>query len=94
MMNDNLLIFSLLQIITFSIFLIIYFILMVYFPECWEGLPESDIYTLFDAFYFTTATHTSIGYGDITPKTRKLRLITSIHMLIVFSLILVSIDYR
>ena len=67
---------------------------MIYYPKCWKGLPETDIYIFFDAFYFTTSTHTSIGYGDITPKTRQLRLVTSIHMIIVFSLIIISIDYN
>jgi hypothetical protein len=91
---NNLLVFTLAQFITFCIFLIIYFILMLYYPECWEGLPDTDLYTFFDAFYFTTATHTHTGYVNITPKTRQIRFLISIHMLIVFSLILLVIDYK
>lgn len=60
--------------------------------NCWNGLPALNCGIILDSFYFTSATHTSIGFGDITPKTRSLRLLTSIHMLIVFSLIILSIN--
>lgn len=59
---------------------------------CWNGIQENDCWSIFDSFYYTTATHTSIGFGDITPKNRMIRLITSLHMIIVFALIIINID--
>lgn len=64
---------------------------MKFHREYWKGLPDPNCGTCFDSFYFTTATHTSIGFGDITPTHRALRMISSIHMIIVFSLIILSI---
>lgn len=61
-------------------------------PEHWNGLPDNDWYRIFDSFYYTTATHTSIGFGDITPKDRMLRTISSLHMIIVFVLVIYNID--
>lgn len=40
-----------------------------------------------DTLYHTIITHASIGYGDISPKTKLARLIASFHVIIVFMLI-------
>ena len=41
-----------------------------------------------DTLYFTGVTHTSVGYGDISPKTTKARSITLIHIFLILVLIL------
>jgi hypothetical protein len=44
---------------------------------------DKDIRT--DSFYFTTTQFSTIGYGDLTPKTNMAKMITSIsHILIIF----------
>jgi len=93
-MNTNLILFGLLNFMIFSIFLTFYYLLMMFHPESWEGLPEQDVYTIFDAFYFTTAIHTHTGYSQIQPKTRFIRFLSSIHMIIIFCLIVISIDLK
>ena len=93
-MNNNLIIFGLLNIGIFIIFLTIYYLLMMFRPESWEGLPEQDMYIICDAFYFTSAIHTHTGYSQIKPRTRLTRFISSIHMIIVFCLIIISIDLK
>ena len=40
-----------------------------------------------DTLYHTLVTHASIGYGDISPKTKKARNIATLHVFIVFILI-------
>ena len=57
-------------------------------PKEWNGIePERDI-TLgekfFNRLYFTTLSLSTIGYGEITPKSNKLRAIT-----IVFAMIMI-----
>ena len=55
-------------------------------PNDWNGIdPTTDI-TLGDKFfnrlYFTTLSLSTIGYGDITPKTNKLRGLTMIFAML------------
>lgn len=78
--------------IVFTIFFIVNLSLMKYKIHCWNGIHPEDCGSIFDSFYYTTATHTSIGFGDITPKNKFIRLVTSLHMIIVFVLVIVNID--
>lgn len=60
---------------------------MIFLPSLWKGIDSDNSHLLchiLDSFYFTVCTHSSLGYGDITPKSRYIRLITSIHMISVF----------
>ena len=55
--------------------------------DYWDGIENEDkkyLNTFIDSFYFTVCTHTSLGFGDITPKSRMIRLVTSSHMISVF----------
>jgi hypothetical protein len=59
---------------------------MIKNKDLWKGIEEDKWYLLAcDAFYFTISTHTSLGYGDIIPKSRIIRIITSLHMITVFT---------
>lgn len=42
----------------------------------------------FDAAYITLTTHTTTGYGDITPKTKWAKLVLMLHQLAVYILTL------
>lgn len=42
-----------------------------------------------DAAYFAVVAHTSVGFGDITPKTRLARMLVSLHVLAVWAVTLV-----
>ena len=71
---------------TLIIFTIIY-IIVGSDPEEWNGIePERDI-TLgdkfFNRFYFTTISLSTIGYGDISPKSNKLRGLTIVFAIII-----------
>ncbi len=45
---------------------------------------STDSKSPFDALYFTTVTHTTIGYGDIYPTHVGSKLIMMLHALLVF----------
>lgn len=42
-----------------------------------------------DALYFATVAHTSVGFGDIVPKTRTAKTLVSLHVLAVWAVTLV-----
>ena len=83
--------FLILQLCVFIIFFIINIILINYKNSYYEGLPSRDNFCIVDAFYYTTATHTSIGFGDIIPRHRLVKLLSSVHMILVFILIVLEI---
>tara|TARA_Y100000992_G_C20937394_1_gene337370 strand:- start:190 stop:465 length:276 start_codon:yes stop_codon:yes gene_type:complete len=39
-----------------------------------------------DSLYYTTITHFTIGFGDVTPKSKLLRALTMLQVVIAFSL--------
>lgn len=41
-----------------------------------HGLPHTHIHNFLDAFYFTVVTTTTVGFGDITPRSDAGRLVT------------------
>ena len=74
------------QLSIFFTFYTIYLSTMIKNKELWKGIEEDKWYLLAcDAFYFTISTHTSLGYGDIIPKSRIIRMITSLHLITVFT---------
>ena len=48
-------------------------------------------WSIIDAFYFTVATVTTVGYGDLTPDSPAAKLLASFYMLFTIPLILISI---
>lgn len=80
--------FLLYHILVFLIFYSVYLNFMIFLPKLWKGIENEEdrklLCNIADSFYFTVCTHSSLGYGDITPKSRMVRMITSIHMLCVF----------
>lgn len=72
-------------------------ILLVVFAELYwqldqEGLPDDDAHFGFssaiDAYYFSAVTSSSVGYGDLLPKTPKAKLLTIAHILAMFFVML------
>ena len=46
--------------------------------------------TFTNASYFAAATHSSTGFGDITPKTKTAKWVTFAHMTTVWSLVAIA----
>jgi len=53
----------------------VYFVLLELLVLAESGSPQSDIQSTFDAIWFSLATITTVGYGDIVPYTFAGRLI-------------------
>ena len=74
--------------------LILHLIVYVTFTIIYSNLPDddfiinSDLSKQYNRLYFSAITHTTIGYGDISPKSSRCKLITMIHAFIVLYLYL------
>tara|TARA_Y100000741_G_scaffold327177_1_gene279650 strand:- start:1135 stop:1416 length:282 start_codon:yes stop_codon:yes gene_type:complete len=73
---------------TFLLILVsIIFITIGWDSNEWNGLDETNDLTtedkLLNRIYFTCITFSSVGYGDISPKSKKLKLIASVVAYIV-----------
>lgn len=96
----NIYILIIYQIIVFFIFFLIYLLTMLKIPQNWNGLEEEEIEKyiflkrLIDSFYFTICTQSSLGYGDITPKSRLIKMITSLHMLSTFISVFMLVENK
>ena len=67
--------------ITNSIFSIIY-LFTCKDPEDWNGMDEEDdsiFKKLFNRLYFSMTTLSTVGYGDISPKSTKARTLVMFH---------------
>ena len=69
-------------------------IVVIVFAEIYWILDQDDKEDHFgfkdpiDAYYFSAVTSSSVGYGDILPKTRKARLLNMVHIMTMFFVII------
>jgi uncharacterized membrane protein len=83
--QNKLLIIHVLCIILFSY---IYFIVA---QKQGSKKDKENFQSLEDSLYYTTITHFTIGFGDISPESKIMRRITMVQALIAFSLMNVII---
>ena len=69
-------------------------ILLTLFAELYWYVDQKDENTHFgfesalDAYYFSMITSSSVGYGDVLPKTPKAKVLVMIHILCMFFVML------
>lgn len=69
-------------------------IVMIVFAELYWFLDQDDTDDHFgfqgplDAYYFSTITSSSVGYGDILPKTGKAKVLNMVHILTIFFVVM------
>ena len=66
------------HVIVWSVFVCIYYFMM---PDNFNLPPDTPAEPL-TAMYYASVTHVGLGYGDITPKTRKARVVAMVHALL------------
>jgi len=55
-----------------------------YFVSKTDGAKaDSELSDLSTAMYFSIITHTTVGYGDILPKSKIMRILVGVHVLLV-----------
>jgi len=71
-------------------------LIICFISSCLIWIAEADvnpaINNFFDAFYFTTISITTVGYGDITPKTDAGKLIIIFSVLFFISGLITSLQ--
>lgn len=53
-----------------------------------DGRKHFGFESAFDAYYFSTVTSSSVGYGDVLPKTREAKFLTMMHIMCMFFVML------
>lgn len=76
-----------LYFINHHVILIIIFCFVYQVISILEPRSFTKVLSLFDSLYFSFTTQSTVGYGDITPKTILARFTTMIHMLFMVSLV-------
>ena len=85
------------RIILFSISLFLY--QLIYFLFCnskdfkIRGDPGNEKIDLFNLFYFSIITQSTIGFGDIVPQTKKSKLIVILQVYTGYLIMTIPNDY-
>ena len=93
---DTIFLELLILIYTFLFFFIVYCIFAWNTNE-WNGIEQEDntiTEKVVNRFYFTLSTSTTVGFGNISPKTIKCKLLVSIQMIVILSEVLLAIINR
>ena len=77
--------------------LLIHLCILAFFTVVYKMLPGgvfsySDP-SWVDCLYFSASTHTTVGYGDLTPKSPVAKLTATAHMLIVFAIVITGFTF-
>ena len=73
------------QASVFALFFVLYLTIPGGFRENFNTPNDKTGHSWTDVLYFTTMTHSSIGYGDIYPLTPRARALTTIHAMLSFA---------
>tara|TARA_B110000908_G_C10234295_1_gene442403 strand:- start:112 stop:459 length:348 start_codon:yes stop_codon:yes gene_type:complete len=80
-------VFPIVMLIILNLFFSLIYVITCNDHEDWNGIEEEDDDTilskLFNRFYFAMTTSTTVGYGDISPKSTKARCIVMTHFLFI-----------
>ena len=83
------------HVLLFILMLIVYRFFPGGFENNFTGFTKGDVITkkptLVDIVYYTSTVHSTTGSGDITPTSQLARFTTSLHMMLVFSFIILGI---
>lgn len=74
--------------------ILINLIVLITFAELYWQLDQDEdqehfgLGSVYDAYYFSTVTSSSVGYGDFLPKSKAAKTLTSVHILAMFFVML------
>lgn len=75
--------------IYYHLFLLLFFSTTYYLFLKKEDFKGGDnLKDYFDYLYFSVVTHASIGYGVISPKTKRAKILVTLHIVLAFTFII------
>jgi hypothetical protein len=86
--------FGLLKDATITGSIIVNILVMIIFSELYWALDQDDSEEHFgfedsvDAYYFSTVTSSSVGFGDVLPRSKKAKILVMIHIMTMFFVVL------
>jgi len=57
-----------------------------------QSFSQDKKMSMLDSIYYSVVTHTTVGYGDISPKSNKARIATILHILFVLIISMFEIN--
>lgn len=69
----------------FALFFVLYFTIPGGFRENFNMPNDKTGKSWTDVLYFTAVTHSSTGYGDIYPLTKRARALVTLHVMMAFA---------
>ena len=74
------------ELLVFHLATIVLFTIIYYYLSQKSEEDKSNFKSVEDSLYYTIITHFTIGFGDISPKSKMMRRATMLQALIVFTL--------
>lgn len=92
---DRVLLIKTLLIYTLSLFIftIVYFMIYKYDKKSFYSSSidkGTSGLTLFDFFHFSLVTQTTVGYGDVYPKSNLSKFVNTIHLCSIYIILIIS----
>lgn len=89
-LKEKQLMFLVRHIVAVFFFAVLYYLAYKYYDKMYDFDKDKD-YTFGDFLYFSVGTQTTIGFGDIYPTHPLTRLLTSLQLLSVITIIIAAV---
>ena len=74
-----------------TLFAVCYYVVSHYYDTSTEKKTLQKPLSMLDSFYYSLVTQTTVGYGDIAPKTDMMKIITIAQLLTIYGVFVIEL---